>query len=510
MRTIISTHFDETKSDPMTQYWVYNGMDCCVTHELHEALETEDGGFAYLMSRAMQGPALTMIRRGVNVDKAARSEMAAKVQRDLLKYKGWFERLTLEGLGERISPTSPIQLRKLFYELLALPEIRKYNKATKERTLTTDADAIEKLQTYQNAAIFCTLLLAIRDCAKQLQVLTSGIDPDGRFRCHYYVAGTYTGRWSSAKNVHSRGGNMQNIAEPLRIVFTPDKGKKMGNVDLRQAESVIVAALSNDDNYIDAVKSGDPHTYVCELVWPELPWREANSKSAKKAIANRKYYRHFTYRDMAKKGGHGSNYGGTPPVLAMHLKIEQAVARSFQEKYFDVFKGIRRWQTNTEQEVATKATLNTVFGRRCQFFSRPSDTKIIKEAIAYRPQSTIGDYLNLGLYLVWLHLDLPGHLELLGQVHDSIFFQYDPKDEHWILPKIQELMRFALHLNGKEWFIETEVAVGWNWAKRKVDSDGHVINHYGLEEWTGKDERQSPKERSLLDRRVCDLHPSLK
>lgn len=100
-------------SDPDTQLWIYNALDNCITFEVYEALAPFDGGFAYDMSRMMQGPALTMMRRGVRIDFAERDRLIQELQADHLLLSSIFTRITTQGLGEAINPNSPDQLKRL-------------------------------------------------------------------------------------------------------------------------------------------------------------------------------------------------------------------------------------------------------------------------------------------------------------------------------------------------------------------------------------------------------------
>ena len=84
----------------------------------------------------------------------------------------------------------------------------------------------------------------------------------------------------------------------------------------------------------------DPHTAVARIMWPNLEWT-GNLKSDKH-IAETPYYRHYTYRFMCKKLGHGSNYGGKPNTLAEQSKVELDLVRQFQPKYFSAFPAHQR------------------------------------------------------------------------------------------------------------------------------------------------------------------------
>ncbi|MGH7239436.1 MAG: hypothetical protein ACREHG_05135, partial [Candidatus Saccharimonadales bacterium] len=101
--------------------------------------------------------------------------------------------------------------------------------------------------------------------------------------------------------------NLQNITEELRHIFIADKGYKLVGIDAEQSDSRMVGymcgLLFDDWTYLDACESGDLHTFVARLTWPDLGWN-GNIKKDRK-IADRRFYRHFSYRDTCKRLGHG-------------------------------------------------------------------------------------------------------------------------------------------------------------------------------------------------------------
>lgn len=480
-----------------------------ITFEVKEALDAHPGGFAYDVSRTMQAPAYTLMARGVKIDLNKVAETVFDLKKELDRADTIFSRLAFEGLDYVINYRSPPQLQKLFYDLLGLPEIKIFDKLTKDYKTSTNRECLEKLSKHPVAKPFCDLILAMRDIDKKIQVLETGLE-NGRMHCSYQVAGPMTGRWASNQSVFGSGTNLQNINDKMRRVFVPDEGKKFAQFDLAQAESRIVGHLSLPFGraYLDACNSGDLHTAVTKLVWPAL---FEGAIETPKEVAKKIFYREFTYRDMAKRGGHGSNYAGTPPVIAMHLKIPQTQAQDFQDGYFRAFPELRKWHNVVRISLSTTRSITTPLGRVCQFPGRPWDNDTIKSAIAYAPQSTIGDILNLGFWKVWNKFDkihnpdLP--LELLTQVHDSILIQYDPKDESWLLPAVAEELAVPFDINGEECVVGVDVQVGWNWGKylEKKDPDGNVVveNVYGLRDYKGYDERKQPPKTSILDRRIC-------
>lgn len=309
-------------------------------------------------------------------------------------------------------------------------------------------------------------------------------------RTSYNVAGTETSRWSSSKSAFDEGTNLQNITEPLRDMFISDPGKKLAYLDKSQAESrvlgFIIWDLFGDSTYLDACESGDLHTYVAKLIWPGLDW--TGEPKHDKEVAEAKFYLHFSYRDMSKRGGHGTNYYGTARTMAMHLKVAVALIEHFQAGYFEAFPGIREYHKWCARMVQTQSYVSTFLGTGRHFFGRPGDDTTLREAIAYSPQHIVGVLLNLALWRNWAYMG--DRCDRLGQVHDAIVIQYWEKDEEEVLTKALSLMPTPLYSRGREFIIPSDIMVGWNWQKMKVDKKtGKVTNPDGLISWTGHDNR---------------------
>lgn len=525
MRVLESAILDLKTLTFEEQYWAYNGLDGCITFEVWEALRPLDGGFAYDMSRTMQGPAWLLTDRGVKVDFVARDAVASNLRLRRVRAVHIFYRLIEEGFGfisTEKTLTSPQQLKNLFYETLALPVQRKYNKDTKEYNPSVDRASLEKLRDFEKAKHLVDIILFVRDCDKKIGVLEAAITA-GRMHFGYHVAGTMTGRWSSSTNAFGEGTNGQNLTDEMRRVFIPDKGKKFCQLDLAQAESKLVAYLSLPfgRQYLDACISSDLHTSVTKLVWPDL---FLNTNESDKTVAKRFFYRHFTYRDMSKRGGHASNYLGSPDIISMHLKIPLQQAKVFQYLYFTAFPGLPKWHNTIRMALASGKPILTPLGRRCHFPGRAFDNSTIKSAVAYVPQSSIGDILNLGFYNIWLKYDKcnvgshffhEGHfypaIELLTQVHDSVLFQYNALYEHIIVPLLQKELQIPVTINNEVCLIGVDAQIGWNWGKylEKENASGVrcIENEFGLRDYSTKsaDSRQY-KEPSFLDRRISQIH----
>lgn len=486
------------RNDPLQANLIYNGLDTLVTYEvwqvLSEMLEADPiAKMTYDFTFAMLAPAFIMQRRGIAVDPAARVEATLQYQKIAKDRIALLERLSHAAVGVSImakKEPSKEKMKKLFYGSMELPVQYALDKATKEKKVTVNRDALEKLQEFLIARPFIALTLDIRDANKKLSVLRAPLDADNRMRFSYNPAGTSTGRWSSYENVVGGGTNGQNLTELIRRIFRPSEGLKFGNMDLKQAEAKCVAYNSADLKYIEACLSSDIHTYVARLCFPDYPWTGDNRKDRELAETI-KVYRHFTIRDMAKRGAHATNYVAKPYALHKNIKIPVGLATDFQTRYFSVFVGVREYHFAVRRELVINRSLVTAAGRRLRFFGHPQSDDTLKQAVAGENQSLSGDILNMALYRMmeldeWLHPS-PWRFRLLAQIHDAVLYEFDPQYEVEVQEKVRQLSRVPILVRDREMTLEPEVSSGWNWGKFNKKE-----NIYGLREWTGRDDRDTP------------------
>jgi DNA polymerase-1 len=466
---------------------IYNSLDCCITHEVHDALgriTNNAPNVIYDFERALQAPVLEMMQRGFRIDQYERQKGISELRAQISFLDARLQEMAVAVWGKTLNPKSPKQLIDFFYHHMRLPEQYKNDKGV--RKLSTDREALEKLELYFYARPIVSCILEIRNLSKKLSVLETEIDPDGRMRTSYNIAGTETGRWSSSSSAFGTGTNLQNLTAELRQIFVSDPGYKLCGIDLEQAESREVGwqcgVLFDDWSYLDACYAGDLHTLVCKMVWQDLPW--TGDKKHDRELADAPFYRHYSRRDLSKKLGHGSNYYGTPPTMARHAKITTKLAQLFQDRYFPAFPGIPKWHRYVAQQLQQHQVLTTPFGRTRHFFGRPNDDATLREAIAFVPQSSTGDRMNLALWRIWKHLRGAG-VQLIAQVHDAVYFQYPERaDEQEIISEALQLIDIRLSHNGRELIVPGEAKVGWNWGNWDEKK-----NPNGLKKFKGKDER---------------------
>lgn len=492
------------------QRWIYNGLDSCVTADVRDALLAQVDDVAlrtYEFSKALQAPVLEMNLRGLRVNKRRKMQVITDITAKIARLEEQLDTIIQDGIGAPgANWRSPKQLKELLYDIMGLPVQKKRNSAG-AFTATTDEAALEKLANYFIAEPICNHLLLLRGLGKSLGFLRTGVDSDGRMRTQFNIAGTVTGRFASSATDFGTGTNLQNVTESLRSVFVADPSMMFCNIDLEQADSRNVGALcwnlfSGENEafagaYLDACESGDLHTTVTKMAYKHLPWGTAPDREVAETLC----YKHYDYRFMSKKLGHGSNFLGQPPTMAKHARIPLQTAKDFQAEYFKAFPCIPAWHKNVFWQLENLGYLISPFGRRRFFFGRPKDGSTQRDAVAHVPQSMTADEINTALLKLWR----ADRVQLLGQVHDSMLFQFPEHLRDEVVSWAMELAQTKLVLErGREFVVPVEAKTGWNWGNyqewtHKDFLDGKCSesqigtckeNPDGLKKWRGGDERK--------------------
>ncbi len=563
--------------DKDTCHWAYNALDSAITLRVHNALASNiasrpepHAATSYHFVRAMQGPALDMMMRGVAIQPLVRSNETARYAKirdqaqallNVLADAVWgpetYEEVTrtkelYTPIGKRgqpltprlrtvttrrdcvrprgLNPNSPAQVLAFFNIALGLPveyEIRK-TPAGSIRTPSANDKALRKwaqrrmkgpginprdtsVPPIHLAAPFVSLILTIRDAIKSISVLQSRLSADGRMRCSYNVVGTKFGRWSSSGSAFGDGTNLQNITPEMRRMFCADDGQRSISTDLEQAESRIVAGLvwetTGDSSYWNACESSDLHTTASTMSYPELAWSADPLEN--KELANTLQcpdHPHYTVREANKRFGHAVNYFGTDYGIASEVGVPAEVITRFRQRYFLVFPGISEWHKWVKQQLISLRYLDTPLGRRNYFLDRPEETSTLKEAIAFAPQSTVAELLNLIMLKCWYRSKLPAtdpsHLpiQLLLQNHDAFLCQTPmTADLPTVIAAINHEFThtpilFTRAGETRSMTIPGEFVTGWNWAYKDKGSDQASWkfkdgNPDGLTKWGGSDPR---------------------
>lgn len=492
MKIYDTATLDASKLSPLENHVLYNGLDALMTMEIFDQtkprLDKDTSELVYRYERLSLGPIMTMMNRGIRIDQQKAETKAreiefqiralygiemqgvkAKRKAVLINPDAQIQRIARACGHDLLNINSPKQLQTFFFETLNIPKIIKYDKG--ERKVSTDRKALEKIQEhYTIGRYIAALILKIRDYEGELEILSCGLDSEGRWRFSLNVCGTETGRYSSGDHPLRYGRNIQNVAPELRDIFIPDPGYLIAYCDLKGAESRGVAYLSGDQGYIDANESGDVHTRVSSMVYGFEPERD---------LADREYYNKKSYRDMAKKFGHGSSYLGTPPTLAKQASTPVEFVKEFQKKFFLAFPGIRKWQEEIISLVQSVGEFIGPMGWRRKIWGRLNDEAVWRTIIASGPQNLIAHIMGIAQYRFW-HKYEP-RVQLLANIHDAIVFQIKPEDLH-LIPDILKTLEVSVPIRGRVMTIPLDCEVGHNWGKMSTKNPGG-LRKFKAEDW---------------------------
>lgn len=211
--------------DPWVDEQLYNGLDTMITLEGFQALRSlrPSPPEVYNFSIALQGPVLDMMSRGLLVDEYERQRMIADLTNRLTHLNTILQQYAHAVWDAPLNARSSKQLQDFFFTRMNLPEVWSFKKG--EKKLSMDRDALEKLHIYHHAKPIINVILAIRDLSKQREVLVTEVEPDGRMRTSYNIAGTETARFSSSSNAFGTG-----CVLPTAEALTPTGWKEIQNI----------------------------------------------------------------------------------------------------------------------------------------------------------------------------------------------------------------------------------------------------------------------------------------
>jgi DNA polymerase I-like protein with 3'-5' exonuclease and polymerase domains len=450
--------------------WAYNCRDCVYTREVGEVLNQVTGAMGLSAVDAQQQrlfyPVLKAMLRGVRVLPKIKEQMAADIQEELSHRQAFL----FNVLGHQINPRSPKQMQALFYEDLQQRPILNRT-VVKGRTVmrpSVDDEALQKIAAREPLLrSICNAIADIRTLEKfHNDFVMMPLDEDGRMRCSFNIAGDaggksapYSYRLSSSKNSFGSGGNLQTIPSEksksvgkaaargsmdfklpnIRAIYAPDPGFTFFDMDLDRADLQVVVWESDEPEWKAAMRMGvDMHLLnVYGLDNVEPPPLEELVESHPRYPDHRGPRKHK--REFAKVFCHATNYLGGAKTVAEHTGRSVHEVDQAQKRWFAAHPGIKRWHERVLTQITKYRFIENRWGYRWYIFDRLDG--ILKDAVAWVPQSTVGILINK----IWIQFyeQLP-EVQVLLQVHDSLAGQLPSHRVQSLLPKMQELSRIQI------------------------------------------------------------------
>ena len=127
---------------------------------------------------------------------------------------------------------------------------------------------------------------------------------------------------------------------------------------------------------------------------------------------------------------------------------------------------VMRWHGEIEHIIRKTRTLTNPLGLSRTFLGMV-DNDMLREAVAFVPQSTVGMLLNYALERIYHESDILNETDLLLQNHDAVLGQTpdDLLEEH--TEKVGRLMTIPLVIKGRELVIPSDLKVGRSWGELK-------------------------------------------
>lgn len=440
------------------RFWLYNAKDSLVLMKVFpkmmEDLDKLDNKETYENQRRLIRPLLYLTELGINMNTSGLINKSMESEAEIIRIENQMEDI----IGRPINPRSPKQLKEYFYGEKGL---KPYKSRSTGRP-TTNQTALKRLARKKNKDVsnVAELLLRHRKLSKMKGTYYDiQLDEDDRLRSSMNPVGTKSGRLSSSKTIFGTGANMQNLPYDFRKFMRPDEGFIGYEIDLAQAENRCVAYLGPDETMIEAFESGtDIHSKTASLIFGGEPTKEAMSTEVASIGGGDK-----SKRFWGKTANHAFNYNLGYKKFSLMYEIPENEGKEIRRKYFAAYPGVKKMHRWVKKRLGKNRTLTNMFGRSWMFLSRWGQS-LFQQAYSFIPQSTVADKINRhGVNFLYYNQDLFSEVQLMLQVHDSIWFQI-PKDLGWdrhaeILWNLKKKLEKPLEWHGREFVIPADITI---------------------------------------------------
>lgn len=482
---------------PFSDLLLYNAYDTSQTHEaalrlLSEEITPESVWHnTYHFEMSLVYPLYKISRRGVRIDTAALETLKTTLTEEV---KDLNFGLALLNDNRVVKVRSGPQVEELLLKRLQIPPYlfpkTPASTAAKPK-YSFDDKALAEAQLKCQNDIQRQAIRLIRETRERANLISKfcdiDLDDDGRMRCHYDPGKTQTRRLASRTFYPTgRGTNLQNVPKDDRVrsVFIPDDGYVFGYADLKSAESLVVAHLSGDPEMLrlhspEFMSGGrDGHKFVAAFLF---------NKSIDSITPEERY--------IGKRTRHACNYMLGWMKLMQYINadadttgvsINAAAAKEIVRKYRQFHPLLVQWWGEVERELGeNNGRLYDCFGNPHQFYGRKDE--ILPNAVAFKPQGTVGTGLNQGLLRVDASEKLASlDFQILLQVHDAVGFQVPTKNARESIPELISCLTIdtPIKRRGVEDYviqIPVDVKLGGNWGE--FNPKKPTENPKGLRDW---------------------------
>ncbi len=422
------------------QYFEHNHLADDVTKKLFNEIEIP-------LSKVL----LDVERNGVNIDTPFLEELSIQLDGEIKSIEQDIFALT----GSVFNISSPKQLGDVLFQKLNIQGESKLNK-TKTGQISTDDSILEK---FLDKHPVIAPVMQYRELTKlkstYVDALPLLVNPHTqKIHTTFHQSKAVTGRLSSINP------NLQNIpvrtelGKQMRKAFIPQDNHLLMSADYSQIELRIVAALSNDENMIQAFRDKkDIHTATASKIYHVV---ETDVQAE--------------MRYKAKSVNFGIIYGQGAWGLSQNIKVPQKEAKALIENYFLEYPHIKKLMDEQIAFAREHGFVETLSGRRRWLRDINSANATVRgfaerNAINMPIQGTAADMIKLAMIAIQKAMTKKGLAsKMILQVHDELLFDVPLQEQDVMQQLVQTLMPKALELpHGVP--VEIEIGFGKNWLE---------------------------------------------
>ncbi|MFC4634723.1 DNA polymerase I [Dokdonia ponticola] len=437
---------------PLDQQTEYAVEDADITLQLkkHFEKELDEAGTRKLFDD-IEIPLLRVLAamelEGINLNVDFLNQLSKELEADITRLTSEI----YEAAGEEFNISSPKQLGEILFDKMKLVDKPKKTKTGQYSTaedvlsyLAKDHEIIQKILDYRGLA---------KLKSTYVDALPTQVGVDHRVHTDYMQTVAATGRLSS------NNPNLQNIpirterGREVRKAFIPrDENHTLLAADYSQIELRIIAALSEEENMIQAFQNGeDIHASTAAKVF-NVPLEEVTREQ----------------RSNAKTVNFGIIYGVSAFGLSNQTDLSRAEAKELIDTYYKTYPKLRNYMSEQVDFARENGYVKTVLDRRRYLKNINSGNAIVRgaaerNAVNAPIQGSAADIIKLAMINIYNKLENSDYkTKMLLQVHDELVFDV-PNDEVDIMKTlIKTEMENAFKMSVP---LDVEVGLGHNWLE---------------------------------------------
>ena len=438
---------------PIADQTEYAVEDADITLQLkeHFSKELESGKLTELFNN-VELPLVSVLTameiEGININVDFLKDLSITLTEDINR----LEKEIYEQAGEEFNIASPKQLGIVLFENM---ELVKKPKKTKTGQYSTAEDVLSYLAKDHQI---------IKDVLKYRQykklqstyvdALPNEVNPKtGRIHTQYMQAVAATGRLSS------NNPNLQNIpirtkrGQEVRKSFIPrDENHVLLAADYSQIELRIIAALSKEENMINAFKNGeDIHASTAARVF-DVPLDEVTREQ----------------RSNAKTVNFGIIYGVSAFGLSNQTDLTRGEAKELIDTYYETYPKLKAFMSAQVDFAREHGYVETILKRRRYLKDINSRNAMVRNgaernAVNAPIQGSAADIIKLAMINIHKRFEEENfQSKMLLQVHDELVFDAHKEELEIIKPIIKFEMENAFKMTVP---LDVEVGLGENWLE---------------------------------------------